>query len=208
MAASLLRYHEKVRELLKCERLPSDYVMQLLDYQRRLKGGFLSTEDRNFVDAVYEWYQQGEEQARRAAGPVSQGGAEHQALAATLQDRLAESEHQLGRARTRIRELEEELAQRIRDHDEATAALQAQLEAAEADVRRYRKHLDAIGAGKTADVEQLDQKFREARRTFARLYHPDHVPADDSDRATRAEVFKEFWAELDRIDRGESDGQA
>ena len=205
MAASLHRYHEKVRELLRCERLPSEYVMQLLDYQRRLKGGFLPTEDRNFIDAVYEWYQQGEEQARRTAGPVSQGGAEDQALAATLQGRLADSEHQLGRTRTRVRELEEELAERTRAHDEATAALQSQLEAAEADVRRYRQHLEAIGAGKAADVEQLDQKFREARRTFARLYHPDNGPADDSDRTTRAEVFKEFWAELDRIDRGESD---
>ena len=208
MAASLLRYNEKVRELLRCERLPSDYVMQLLDYQRRLKGGFLPTEDRNFIDAVYEWYQQGEEQARRAAGPVHQGGADDQALAATLQDRLTETEHQLGRARTRIRELEEELAERIRDHDESTAALQTRLEAVEADARRYRQHLEAIGAGKTADVEQLDHKFREARRTFARLYHPDQVPADDSDRTIRAEVFKEFWAELDRIDRGESESQA
>ena len=208
MAVSLLRYHDKVRELLRCERLPSDYVMQLLDYERRLKGGFLPTEDRNFIDAVYQWYQQSEEQAQRAAGPVPQGGdAEGQALAATLQDRLADSEHQLARARATIHELEAALADRAREYDEAAATLQERLEAAESEARRYRQHLETIGAGKTADVEQLDQKFREARRSFARLYHPDQVPADDADRAIRAEVFKAFWAELDRIDRGEPDGR-
>ena len=197
-----------MRELLRCERLPSDYVMQLLDYERRPKGGFLPTEDRNFVDAVYQWYQQSEEQAKRAAGPIPQSGdAEGQALAATLQDRLADSDHQLARARATIHELEAELAERIRKHDEATAALQERLEAAEAEARRYRQHLETIGAGKTADVEQLDRKFREARRSFARLYHPDNASADDTDGATRVEVFKEFWAELDRIDRGEPDGR-
>lgn len=46
-----------------------------------------------------------------------------------------------------------------------------------------------------------DAKFKQARTAFARMYHPDGVRGDSDEKRIRAELFKEFWDELDRIDR-------
>lgn len=49
-----------------------------------------------------------------------------------------------------------------------------------------------------------DMKFKQARTAFARLYHPDRVHGDGDEKRIRAELFKEFWEELERIDRRSS----
>lgn len=46
-----------------------------------------------------------------------------------------------------------------------------------------------------------DMKFKQARTAFARLYHPDRHHGDAEEKKLRAELFKEFWDELERIDR-------
>lgn len=46
-----------------------------------------------------------------------------------------------------------------------------------------------------------DVKFRQAKNAFARLYHPDQVTGDDREKRLRIDLFKEFWDELERIDR-------
>jgi hypothetical protein len=44
-------------------------------------------------------------------------------------------------------------------------------------------------------------KFEEAKKAFAKLYHPNASLSQSPLEATlRAEIFKEFWAELERID--------
>jgi len=46
-----------------------------------------------------------------------------------------------------------------------------------------------------------DLKFKQARTAFARLYHPDRHHGDADEKRLRADLFKEFWEELERIDR-------
>ncbi|MGH6913542.1 MAG: hypothetical protein ACREH3_07520, partial [Geminicoccales bacterium] len=46
-----------------------------------------------------------------------------------------------------------------------------------------------------------DFKFKQARTAFARMYHPDRMHGDADEQRIRAELFKEFWDELERIDR-------
>lgn len=53
------------------------------------------------------------------------------------------------------------------------------------------------GDGGTA----ADGKFRQAKTAFARLYHPDGVAGDGAEKRLRTELFKEFWHELERIER-------
>lgn len=55
------------------------------------------------------------------------------------------------------------------------------------------------GAGK--DGNSVDGRFRQAKTAFARLYHPDRIAGDGPEKRIRTEVFKEFWDELERIER-------
>ncbi len=48
-----------------------------------------------------------------------------------------------------------------------------------------------------------DDRFAQAKRAFAKLYHPNNANASGMEKIVRAEVFKEFWNELERIERGE-----
>jgi hypothetical protein len=46
-----------------------------------------------------------------------------------------------------------------------------------------------------------DRKFEEAKRAFAKLYHPDaSASRSPLERMVRGEIFKEFWAELECIE--------
>jgi hypothetical protein len=49
-----------------------------------------------------------------------------------------------------------------------------------------------------------DLKFKQARTAFARMYHPDRMQGDGDEKRVRAELFKEFWEELERIERRHS----
>jgi hypothetical protein len=48
-----------------------------------------------------------------------------------------------------------------------------------------------------------EDRFAQAKRAFAKLYHPNNANASGIEAIVRAEVFKEFWNELARIERGE-----
>ena len=50
--------------------------------------------------------------------------------------------------------------------------------------------------------QAVDQKFRRAKAAFARRHHPDRVQSDGSEAQIHTEVFKGFWAELQRIESG------
>ncbi|WP_119419689.1 hypothetical protein [Desertibaculum subflavum] len=43
-------------------------------------------------------------------------------------------------------------------------------------------------------------RFEKAKKAFARLYHPDNQRGTTIERAVRTEIFKEFWAELEKIE--------
>jgi hypothetical protein len=48
---------------------------------------------------------------------------------------------------------------------------------------------------------QSDHKFEEAKRAFAKLYHPNAAHSGGAlETMLRGEIFKEFWAELERIE--------
>ncbi len=42
----------------------------------------------------------------------------------------------------------------------------------------------------------------EAKRAFALRFHPDRLAAGGLERALRIAMFREYWAELRRIERG------
>ena len=46
-----------------------------------------------------------------------------------------------------------------------------------------------------------DSNFLAIKKAFARLFHPDINKSTGYERAIRTEVFKEFWPEIERIER-------
>ncbi len=65
------------------------------------------------------------------------------------------------------------------------------------------RQVEASYAGQPKAAEEIDatDRFRHAKQAFARLYHPDNQTASAAERALRTEIFKEFWTELERIER-------
>lgn len=57
------------------------------------------------------------------------------------------------------------------------------------------------GVTDKAGPETGEAKFRQAKNAFARLYHPDRFAGDGIEKRIRTELFKEFWNELERIER-------
>ena len=76
-----------------------------------------------------------------------------------------------------------------------------------AEIRRLKERLGEPGTdelprnGGGNGHGATDLKFKQARTAFARLCHPDRVHGDNDEKRIRAELFKEFWDELERIDR-------
>ena len=114
----------------------------------------------------------------------------------------------LERARERIESLEARLAEKDRSAD-LVAAAEARAQEAEARAAEAARALGLANsrieiqkaalevtkaAAKTGTAADL--KFREAKRAFARMYHPD----SESDPA-KQRLFSEFWPVLERIDR-------
>ena len=47
-----------------------------------------------------------------------------------------------------------------------------------------------------------DDLFQQAKREFARRFHPDRLPHGTRDRSLRIALFRDYWAVLRRIERG------
>ena len=110
----------------------------------------------------------------------------------------------LERANDRIADLEARLAEKDQGPALEARAIAAETRAAEAEqalgLARSRIEIqkDALevtkATAKTGTVTDL--KFREAKRAFARMFHPDR----EADPA-KQRLFAEFWPVLERIDR-------
>ena len=175
------------------------------------KGGDGAAPARDLEDRVeavkrglgyWLWRVSGRPAARTEAAGDGRGATARMARAI---DNYAQD---LERARERLETLEARLAERDRSADLVAAA---ELRAQEAE-RRAQEAERALGqaqsrieiqkdalevtkaTAKTGTVTDL--KFREAKRAFARMYHPD----SEADPA-KQRLFSEFWPVLERIDR-------
>lgn len=129
---------------------------------------------------------------------------------ARQRDRVAELERLTGRLQ---KAFDAEIAKLKAAHDraraeweagrsEAAALAEAQERArlAEHKVEVLKEALDLARArtgGGTA-VAVADSRFRDAKRAFARTFHPDQGGRGDAD---KQRMFLEFWPELERIER-------
>jgi hypothetical protein len=75
----------------------------------------------------------------------------------------------------------------------------AERRAAVAEARAAAAEAKVRGGAQTGKTTNGDAKFMETKRAFARLYHPDNLKTDGLDKIIRAETFKEYWGQLEKI---------
>ena len=97
---------------------------------------------------------------------------------------------------------------RLQAYQNRVRRLERRLAIAEGERNRLRAAAMDTTAGISADRggggrpgAAWDVKFKEAKRTFARRFHPNAQSADGREKEIREALFREFWADLERIER-------
>jgi hypothetical protein len=111
-------------------------------------------------------------------------------VAQARRSRESELTYKLRKSQIALHDAEQALDNTIRYYKAEISRLRAQLGEEE------RPPPSGNGAHDAGDA-----KFRQAKKSFARLFHPDHFAGDTPEKRIRTELFKEFWEELDRIER-------
>lgn len=91
-------------------------------------------------------------------------------------------------------EIDELRARLVRAEDRARRA-EERAALLKIEVERLRTAVASVSAAAPGD------RFAAVKRAFARLYHPDLRSGSRLDGAVRAEVFNEFWPEIEKIER-------
>ncbi len=79
------------------------------------------------------------------------------------------------------------------------ARLRTQLRLTERERDQLRHQL---ARARPAPLPAMDDRFHRAKRAFAMHFHPDRITATGLERMLRVNMFKSFWTELRRIERG------
>lgn len=165
---------------------------------------------------------------RRGSADPSQVADNYEREIARLTDVLrSQGEKALAHERKRVAELERLTNQLQQAHEAETAKLRQQLaepratapgeaerwqaRATEAEERarlaenkvemlKEALEITRARAGNATCPPAADSRFREAKRAFARAFHPDHGGRDDPE---KERIFLDFWPVLERIERGE-----
>jgi len=98
-----------------------------------------------------------------------------------------------------IRSREADLTRALRKCEVAREDAERSLQSASMLHEDERRRLRALR--RETESPGDDAKFRRAKAVFARLFHPDSILDDATEREIRTEIFKQYWDELERIDR-------
>lgn len=168
--------------------------------------GLLTLSERVFSGRATFEHATVEERLPHPAAPHTAQASESATTEASwqgLRRRLDDYERELTDARSRIEALQSDSNRRLGREAELRQGLESRLHAAEsraieAESREQKLKLMVAVLKNTCD-DDPDAKFKNAKRSFARLFHPDCQGATAS--PERTAFFAEFWAVLESIDR-------
>ena len=160
------------------------------------------------VDELEDFVRTAERNPARAADPARPVPASPRAAeAAPSKAELERARRELGEAQEQIRRLEDinaELREKgkkvVADRDqweERSKELEKELARARAAPRTARPGA-AFGQKAAADS---NAKIKKAKIAFAKICHPNNTRNSGTDASIRADIFKEFWDQLEKIER-------
>ena len=196
---------ERVQALLRSPRVGGNARLRLVDLEQRLKAGFLSSESRQRIRDLYKRFMD-----QPVPETVSAASSESPLFSGAVQEACGESD--ATRLQQRVVELERRLAATPEPggcsngtHADEILALRRRLEAAEEAARSARSDAERaeqrLAQRRASANHEANRKIRRIKRIFALHFHPDHVNATGLERDIRETVFKDFWGELDKIER-------
>ena len=197
---------ERVQALLRSPGVSGNARLNLIELEQRLKAGFLPSESRQRIRDLYK-------RQVDQAGATQTGGQAAGPRRPDSQIDLGKKgpgfEAETARLRLRVAQLERQLAQKAEASEPGqNQNLMIRLETAEKDARTARQAASRLEES-LADIRSkanrsANAKVRRIKRVFAQRFHPDQISTSGLDREIRETVFKEFWRELDRIEREEA----
>lgn len=196
---------ERVQALLRSPRVGGNARLRLVDLEQRLKSGFLSSESRQRIRDLYKRFMD-----QPVPATASTASSESPPSSAEVQEACGETN--VARLQQRVAELECRLAATPEpgagsngSHADEILALRRRLEAAEEAARSARAEAERaeqrLAQHRVSANHEANRKIRRIKRIFALNFHPDHVNATGVERDIRETVFKDFWGELDKIER-------
>lgn len=164
-------FERLVMDLLGTGAMRDDTASDLHRFLAEARAGQLHPDDLAYVQALHS----------RVAGakPNAGGGTSTKPEGRQQTDPLAEAIKELRAAQATI------------------AALQHKAATAQRAIASLEQQLVATRQGGGAD----DRKFREVKKRFAKRYHPNSVGSSGMEAIIRAEIFKEFWADFEDVEK-------
>ena len=115
---------------------------------------------------------------------------------------------ELNSAREQIRRLEE-INEELRDKGRQVVAQRDQWEQRAKELEKELARARAAprgartgaGFGQKSQQDLANQKIKKAKIAFAKLCHPNNTRHTGIDAAIRSDIFKEFWDQLEKIER-------
>ena len=150
----------------------------------------------------------GADAGAHAAGRHANGAEEGPGWAAEQRDdrlcirQLWEEKREIARERDAARQQRQAAERRLAEKTAECEALRAQLRRRPPGGAGAHRAEAQHAARAPRGQHGADGKIRAVKLAFAKMFHPDRVTGDTAGRVMGEVVFKAFWAELERIERG------
>ena len=147
-------------------------------------------------------------QESRSSDPAAKPRSRHDGTTVAtdsgdLRGKVAALETALVSCRETVRLLEERNGKEISRLNATITDLHAEIGKKNKEIKSLNTELQRqIERGILEKSKVNDQKFQAARWLIAKELHPDNCKGGEAEKLARAEIFKEIWPELEKINAG------
>ena len=87
--------------------------------------------------------------------------------------------------------------------NEIIFTLKQNIEQAAASRDEWRKRAESAETNKNKQPQNNDIKFKQVKKVFSKMYHPDTLTGDKFEKLIKQEIFKEFWQVIESIEKND-----
>lgn len=65
----------------------------------------------------------------------------------------------------------------------------------------WKRRAEIAESKQNEHFSNYDRKFKQVKKMFSKMYHPDSITGDKFEKLVKQEIFKEFWQIIEEIDK-------